>query len=437
MTPTGRLLLLLGLVTLAPLTATLVGEPPLWASLPTLAVLLVAVFDRVLGCAPRLEPSREVARVLSLGVATEVRLSVRNPSGRRLAFKVADTPPLGSRFEPDDAVLSAVAMPRKLCELRYSVVPQRRGRHGFGDIEISHSSLLGLWCVRQRYARPAEIQVFPNIEALRRFELLARVNNLSELGVRSVRMKGEGTEFERLRDYRPGDEPRQVDWKASRRFDKLIVREMGQERNQNIVLLIDMGRMMRQVSGGLTHFDYALDTAIILSHIAQGRGDNVGAVFFSDSVKRYVPLSRGRGAVDAIVHAGYDLEPELTATNYSRMFRHVSAHVNKRALLLLMTHLVPGEDSRLVRSYMSVLGRRHLPLCLFFCEPEIDEALSSVPTTAEQAFARAAAADLQLERKEGLAALRQAGVLATDALPGQISTVAIGSYLDIKARNLL
>jgi uncharacterized protein (DUF58 family) len=431
------MMLLLLLSTLAPAVATLGGEPPLWTALPAVAVLLTATVDRLWGCKPRLQPTRKVEPVLSLGVSTQVRLEVRNTSGRPVAFDIADTPPSGSRFEPADAVLSAVAQAHKICELQYSLTAQRRGHHEFGDLEIGHPSLLGLWYVRHRTALRDEVQVFPNIEALRRFELLARVNNLADLGVRSVRMKGEGTEFERLRDYRPGDEPRKVDWKATRRFDKLIVREMGQERNQNILLLIDMGRMMRQVSFGLTHFDYALDAAIILAHIAQGRGDNVGAVFFSDSIKRYVPLCRGRRAVDAIVHAGYDLEPEQTATSYSRMFRHVSAHVNKRALLLLMTHLVPGEDSRLVRSYMTVLSQRHLPLCLFFSEPEIDEALAGVPASTEQAFARAAAADLLLERREGLAALRQAGVLATDSIPGQMSAVAIGSYLDIKARNLL
>jgi uncharacterized protein (DUF58 family) len=430
-------MLLMLLATLVPALGTLVGEPPLWTALPTVAVLLVAVADRVRGCTPRLVVVRKVPKVLSLGVPAEVCLEVFNDSLGTVEFDIADTPPAASSYEPAQAAMSAVAHAHKRCELRYRVVPRRRGRHEFGDVEIGHRSVLGLWNVRHRARLRDEIQVFPNIEALRRFELLARVNNLSNIGVRSVRMKGEGTEFERLRDYRPGDEPRKVDWKATRRFDKLIVREMGQERNQNVLLLIEMGRMMRQLSLGLTHFDYALDTAIILAHIAQSRGDNVGAVFFSDSVQRFVPLSRGRGAVDAIVHAGYDLEPHPIATSYARMFRHVSAHVNKRSLLLLMTHLVPGEDSRLVRSYMKVLGRRHLPLCLFFTDPEIQKALSKVPANAEEAFARAAAADLLLERQEGLAALRQAGVLALDSVPGQMSALAIGSYLDIKARNLL
>ena len=328
-------------------------------------------------------------------------------------------------------------LPYKTALASYSFTPDRRGRHIFKGIQVLHKSRLGFWLVKRRFEINTEIHVYPNIEAIHRFELLARVNNLDEFGVRTVRMKGEGTEFERLREYRQGDEPRKVDWKATSHLGKLIVREMGPERNQNILIMIDMGRMMRQTTQGLSHFDYALNTAIILGHIAAVRGDNVGAVFFSDQVKRFVPLGRGRATVDAIVRAGYDLEPEPMATNYARVFSHIGTHVRKRSLLLLITHLVPGEDRRLISSYLKMLGRQHLPLCLFFREPALEEEASIVPSTLTEVFRRAGAADILLERNEGLMSLTHAGVMATDAAPGELSTVAIGKYLDIKARNLL
>jgi uncharacterized protein (DUF58 family) len=291
--------------------------------------------------------------------------------------------------------------------------------------------------VKRRFALLDEVDVYPNIEAIHRFELLARVNSLSEIGVRAIRMRGEGTEFERMREYRPGDEPRKVDWKVTARLGKLIVREMGEERNQSILLLLDTGRMMRQRTQGLSHFDYALNTAIILGYIAEKRGDNVGALFFSDTVQKYVPPGRGRSTIDAIVRAGYDLEPGLHATNFSRVFRYISTHVRKRTLLLLITHLVPGDDAALIKSYLGMLKRQHLPLCLFFREPELEEEVRQIPSSTSGVFHRAASADMLLTRMEGLAALRHAGVMATDALPGELSAVAVSQYLDIKARNLL
>ncbi len=437
MTPTSRLLFFVFAASLPVVMVPVSGLPTLIAVLPTLAVLVLAVADRLAGSNTPFEIRREVRRVLSVGTPNGVELVVRNLSRRTLTVEVADEPPAWGSSEPDGPVLSTLMTPFLTAHLKYDFTPERRGRFNFTGVQIRHVSRLAFWHVRRRFDLAEEVQIFPNIEALHRFELLARVNSLSEMGFRSVRMRGDGTEFERLREYRQGDEPKRVDWKATARLRKLIVREMGQERNQNVLFMIDMGRMMRQTTAGLSHFDYALNTAIILGHIAQQRGDNVGVVIFSDRVKRFVPLNRGRTAVDQIVRSGYDIEPEPVATNYSRAFRHVMTHVRKRSLLLLFTHLVPGEDRRLIRSFMQMLGRKHLPLCLFFREPELEREVLSVPVSTSDAFHRAAAADILLERHEGLYALRHAGVMAVDALPGEFSAAAVGHYLDIKARNLL
>ncbi len=436
MTVSSRFLVF-ALVGSLPVGLTLVNVPFVLTLVPTLVLLALALADRIAGGATPLDVTRRVGSVLSVGTGNPVVISVHNTTARPFLLQVADETPVDGSAEPLDARLNVRASAYKTTSVTYSFSPEKRGKYTFEGIWIQHASRLGFWTVKRRIACLSEINVYPNIEALHRFELLARVNNLNEIGVRTIRMKGEGTEFERLREYRQGDEPRKVDWKATARMGKLIVREMGQDRNQNLLLMIDMGRMMRQTTGGLSHFDYALNTAIILGHIAARRGDNVGAVLFSDTVKRFVALGRGRASVDAMVRACYDVEPEPVATNYSRMFRYVAANVRKRSLLVMMTHLVPGEDRLLIRSFLKMLGRQHLPLCLFFREPALEEQVNALPVTPEDAFRRAAAADILLERHEGLASLTHAGVMAVDTLPGELSNVAIGQYLDIKARNLL
>jgi len=436
MTPSLRAVLLLFVASAGAVAVSIHGVPMHLGAAPTVAVLVLLVADRLLGARTRLEVGRSVRQILSVGTGNSVVLSVRNPGSRAVSLELLDEPPADGAVVPGGPMRIRVPG-HKTASAEYEFTPGRRGRYSFDAVHVRHASQLGLWRVARRFEVRDEIQVYPNIEALRRFELLAQTNSLAELGIRATRMRGDGTEFERMREYRQGDEPRRVDWKTTARLGRLIVREMGQERNQNILFMIDMGRMMRQTTDGLSHFDYALNTAIILGHIAQKKGDNIGAVLFSDTVKRFVPLGRGRGAVDALVHAAYDVEPEPVATNYRRAFRHVMATVRRRSLLLMMTHLVPGEDQRLIRTYTQNLGRQHLPLCLFFKEPSLEEEVDRVPATMGDVFHRAAAADLMLERMEGLSRLRHGGVRALDALPGEYSATAVSQYLDIKARNLL
>jgi uncharacterized protein (DUF58 family) len=436
MNPSLALVLALGAAALGSVASAIWGVPYAIGLAPTAMVLVFAIADRALGTATRIEVERRVRAVLSVGTGNPVQLLVRNKGGRALKVEIADEPPVAGSSAPDRPLAARIPA-RATAKLEYLFTPAKRGRFSFDAVRVRHASLLGMWRVTRRLALVDAIQVYPNIEALRRFELLARRNALAELGIRATRMRGDGTEFERMREYRPGDEPRRVDWKTTARLGKLYVREMGQERNQNVLFLIDVGRMMQQTTDGLSHFDYALNTAIILGHIAQAKGDNVGALLFSDTVKKYVPLTRGRLAVDAIVRAAFDLEPESVATNYRRAFKYVMAHVRRRALLLVMTHLVPGEDQRLIRGYAAHLGRRHLPLCLFFREPSLAAAVEKVPATAAEAYHLAAAADILLDRQESLSILRHAGVMALDAAPGEYSAVAINQYLDIKARNLL
>ncbi len=436
MTPSNRFVGAVALASAA-VFGTLAGVRLELTLIPTLVVFAIGIVDRLTGTPTPLELTREVKPVMSVGVSHTIKIFIRNLSSRVLKVDVADEPPVQGKSEPAYAVRTARvgSFEKVICSYRFT--PNRRGRYGFGGIEVRHLSFLGLWTVVRRFEVLDEVDVYPNIEALHRFELLARVNNLNEIGVRAIRMKGEGTEFERMREYRPGDEPRKVDWKVTARLGKLIVREMGEERNQSILLLIDMGRMMRQKTRELSHFDYALNTAIILGYIAEKRGDNVGAVFFSDKVHKYVPPGRGRGTIDAIVRAGYNIEPGLAATNFSRVFRYITTYVRKRSLLLLMTHLIPGDDALLIQGYLGMLKRQHLPLCLFFQEPELEEEVGRIPGSLPETFYRAASADMLIARKEGLTSLRQAGVMAVDALPGELSAVAVSHYLDIKARNLL
>lgn len=435
MFPTRKLLWLVAASGIGPLLVPVLGIPSLLGWILPLGALAVVISDRILGTRFRLTAQRRVAKVLSVGAPNKVEIVLKNLNPFSLAVEIVDEAPLSGSV--DQSNINTRLAAGQQGKVAYFFTPTKRGRFEFACIKVQTLSRLGFWFVQRSFDVHDEVQVYPNIEAITQFELLAQTNSLSEMGYLNTKMKGDGHEFERMRDYRPGDEPRRVDWKTTARLNRLIVREMGQDRNQNVLFMIDMGRLMQQTTDGLSHFDYALNTAIILSHIAQKKGDNIGAVLFSDKVKKYVPLRKGRSAVDALILAAYDLEPEPVATNYSNAFKHVMENVNKRALLLLMTHMGKGEEQRLMRTYSAYLGRQHLPLCLFFKEPDLERLSQEVPKSAKEAFEVAAAADLMLDRIEGLSRLKHSKIFALDALPGQYSATAINNYLDIKARNLL
>lgn len=436
MTPTSKFIWLLVLFSL-PVGLTFFGIAYPLTLVPLALLIVIAIVDRLRGTKTPVKIERRVKPIISVGVSNRIRLSLQNSSSALLHVRVLDEPPPNGKTLPEDGVIDIQLPPHQTVETSYVFIPQKRGRYHFSAIRINHLSGWGFWSVHRRFPLDSEIHVYPNIEAMHRFEILARVNHLDEFGVRTIRMKGDGTEFERLREYRPGDEPRKVDWKSTARFGKLIVREMGRERNQNLIMMIDTGRMMRQKTAGLSHFDYALNTAIILGHVAARRGDNVGAILFSDRIRKYIALGRGRATVDGIVRSCYDMEPESVATNYSQLFQFVATKVRKRSLLILMTHFVPGEDHQLIRTFMGMLGRQHLPLCLFFREPSLEAQAETIPRTTRESFRRAAACELLIERYESLTHLHHSGIMAATAFPGELSAVAIGNYLDIKARNLL
>src|SRR5262249_1478096 len=150
-------------------------------------------------------------------------------------------------------------------------------------------------------------------------ELLARRNRAAESGLKLSRLRGRGSEFDRLREYRREDEFRHIDWKATARQQTLVSREYVVERNQNILIVIDAGRSMCNELEGITHLDRALNAAIVLSYVALRQGDNVGILAFSNQVERWVRPVRGTGGIQTIIRHTYDLAPRYEASDYRLM----------------------------------------------------------------------------------------------------------------------
>jgi uncharacterized protein (DUF58 family) len=267
--------------------------------------------------------------------------------------------------------------------------------------------------------------------------LLARANRLDMLGIRRVRLRGGAWEFESLRDYALGDDSRLIDWKATARRRKLIVRNQEAERNQTILLLLDCGRLMNAEVGGAAKLDHAVNTALLLAHVALTRGDRVGLCAFSHRVHTWVEPRARVAQMRLLTEALYNLQGDFTETNHGRCLRLLQARHRKRALLVVLTDFVDAETAGDMVAHLQRAARRHVVLFAALTDPFLSHAAAGPPVTVADGFRQAAATDLLHERREVLKRLRQMGAHVLDVEPAAVTPPLINRYLEITFRGLL
>jgi uncharacterized protein (DUF58 family) len=402
-------------------------RPAWWAA--GLALAAGALADALLALRlPVPACDRRVPAVLPLGAWTPVRLRLASRSRLAQRLRVFDGVPaaLEVRHQPQELALA----PGGWTELRYDVRPRQRGPAAFGGAQLLLASPLGLWWRFRTAGAGQELKVFPNFAPVKKYMALAAGHRLAQLGIHRRRRRGEGSEFHQLRDYRPGDSLRQVDWKATARMRRLIARDYQEERDQQVVCLLDCGRRMRSRDGHLSHFDHTLTAVLLLAYVALRQGDSVGLLTFSGP-PRWLAPHRSRGALDRLMAAVHDLEPGLRATDYLEGARLALARLKKRSLVVLVTNL-RDEDDETLGPALALLRRRHRVILASLREPDLDRAARAPVATFEQAL-RAGALDAYLaQRRRALARLAPGAGRALDVLPQDLPVALVNRYLEEK-----
>jgi uncharacterized protein (DUF58 family) len=399
-----------------------------WLTLAA-ALALVAALDLVSGLRlPVPAVARRLPASLALGVRIDVALRIANPSARRLRLEVHDHHP--ASFESEGLPRALSLAPLEWTELVYQARPVARGETGFGATELRLFSPLGLWQVTRHAGDPAVVRVYPNFRALAKYTLLATDNRLSQIGVLQVRRRGEGMEFHQLREYRQGDSQRAIDWKATSRTARLISREYEDEKDQRVLLVVDCGRRMASKDDDLSHFDHALNSALLLAHVAARQGDAVGMLTMG-GVHRYVEPRKSVAAVNAILNQAYDIEPTLAVPDYHEAARDVMRHVRRRALVIVLTNLRDEDDSTLLPA-LKLLRTRHLVVLASLREAILSRALSARVDSFDRAVTHAAAADYLAGRERSFRRLGAAGVTTLDVEPQNLPIALVNRYLELK-----
>ncbi len=412
--------------------------PDLWLLLAAANLTLAgaALLDLLVTPPPRrLRVERIAPDPLSVLREAAVVLMVRNDSGADLSVRVRDGVP--ESFHASTGELAGVTPAQGEARLDYAVRPGARGLYAWGPIHVRFRSLLGLWEKGLVAPGGGQSRVYPDVAVLHHYHVLARTNHLAALGIRRVRQRGSAREFESLRDYARGDDVRLMDWKATSRRARLIVRNTEAERNQTLLLLLDTGRLLNAEAEGASKLDHAIGTALVLAHVALSRGDRVGLCVFSSRVHAWVSprghLSHNRLLTETL----YDVKGDFTESDHGRALRLVAARHSKRALLVMLTDFVDAQTSADMVAHLRLAARRHLVLFAALKGPFLDRAARARPETSREGFRKSAALDLLRERQEVLEGLRRAGMHVMDVAPSGLTPPVINEYLRIALRGEL
>jgi uncharacterized protein (DUF58 family) len=380
--------------------------------------------------------AREMEDRFAMGAENKVTVKVTNNSRRRITFIVKDEyPPQMDLLNPREARITIP--PGRSRTWTYSLLPTARGNYQFGRTSVRFGGVLGLVWKQLTYDTARSVKVYPDIREARKNELYAHRNRRPEPGLRRLRIRGQGREFESLRDFVIGDEIRHISWASTARRGKLITRQYTIERSQNIVVLLDTGRLMTARIGRLSKLDHAINAALSIAYVAAAGGDNAGLLVFSRKVLSYLPPRRGHDQVNQIMEALYNVEPQMIEPSYKRAFNFFDANCHRRSLVIILTDLVDRDASAELLAHTSKLVPRHLPLIVTIGDTDLREMIHLHPAAPADVYRQSVAEEILRQREEALSRIRHAGGLALDVPAGRLSIELVNKYLDVKERGLL
>lgn len=397
-------------------------------------VAAIAALDLAWVWRAPIEATRTVPTVLSVGRANPVSVQLHNRLKRAVTAELNDD---GAQDVVANGLPTSLSMPAgSRATWRYTLTPTRRGAHTLGDLWCRVGSPLGLWKREIRLPASQKVHVYPDLQAVRVYEKLVREAR-DERFTRVARRRGGESEFERLREYTRDDDVRRIDWKATARRGVVIVREYQLERNQNVVFLLDLGRLMTAQSDGLSHLDHALNATLMLSHVSMRAGDHVGLAAFDDNLRTFIPPEGGPHVLKKIVRATYDLFPTLVEPDYRAVFGALKLRLRKRSLLVLFTQVLDASAQKQLVPLIRSLSPTHLPLCVIFRDESVEGLLKTPVESPTDLYTRGAAAGELLWREHLVEDMRKAGALVLNVHPRELTQQLIARYLDIKARQML
>ncbi len=406
-----------------------------WQALVVVEVGLVALMliDAVACVSPGLiDVQRELAESVTMGEDTTLTWIVANRARRGTRVTVTDA--LWPSLRADRRTVTATLNSGDRLRARAELKPSRRGRFPLGEVTVRVQGPLRMVSRQTTRVVPGGVRVMPAYPSRAEVQRRVRLPRVLEVGLRSIRVGGGGTEFDRLRDYRSGDEFRLIDWPATVRSQRPIVKQYRAERNQNIVLLLDNGRVMAGTVGGVPRVEHAMDAVLGVVQTATRMDDRVGMLTFDRQVRSILVPTNSKSQLGRAAEAMYQLEPDFSESAYQVAFSAATARFRRRSLFIVLTDLVEAVVEQALLPALPILTRRHLVVVAAVQDPAVKAwARGGVHTWPSEAYREAAAVAQLNQRARAVARLGAAGAVVVDAAPGRLAVELVDTYLELKA----
>lgn len=384
--------------------------------------------------ATQLRASRQLPPRFSHGETHPVELTLANESGSHVRVWVRDELP--------DALVALEPLPpvevpaRGWATCACPVRAVQRGAHDFGAVVVRVQHGLGLVLSQAALRVPDRIKVYPRFRGVDDYDLLAKIDQRDELVRRPRRVHGAGTDFESLRPYLPGEDLRNIDWKATARRAALISRQRQVERGQQVALMLDAGRLMAEEIGGCSKLDHAMNAAIMLSHVAQKRGDAMAVACFSNRIESFLPPVRGPVIVPRVLEALYAVESRPVESDYWQVVAEMMGKLTRRSLVIMLTEVLDAASSTGLINNLRRAASRHLVLCVVLLDPRLLAFANGAPANVPETYRQAAACDLLRRRRLALERMRAGGIMVLETEPARLSVQLVRRYLEIRQADL-
>ena len=379
--------------------------------------------------------SREVPGRLSNGDFNPVRLTVTNGYAFPCRLLLIDELPV--QFQKRDMYEVRRAAAGETITVEYAVHPVERGAYHFGVLNVYARSPLHLVARRYRLAQGQSVQVFPSFLQMRRYELLAVSDRLTEAGIKKIRRVGHPMEFDHIGDYVRGDDYRTLNWKATARRHRPMVNQFQDEKAQPVYAVINMGRVMKMPFNGLSLLDYAINASLVLLNIALLKQDRAGLVTFGKTVETFLPARNKRIAITPVMEALYNQQTGFAEPDYEALYSTLSRRVRQRSLLVVFTNFEGKSSLRYQLPYLQRLAKQHLVVVVFFRNTELEALAARRPESSEEIFINTVSAQLLLEKRQIVRELQLNGIQAVLTEPENATLNTLNKYLELKSRGLI
>ncbi len=378
---------------------------------------------------------RDTLDKLSNGDDNPVQIVLENQYLFPVRISVIDELPF--QFQVRDKEFKLNIDSGKSKTIEYDLRPVKRGEYSFGAVNVFVKSPIGFVQRRYRFSQDMMVPVYPSFMQMRKYELLAISNQLTDAGIKKIRRRGNNAEFEQIKEYVAGDDYRTINWKATARKNKLMINQYQDEKSQQVYSAIDMGRIMRMPFEGLSLLDYAINSSLVISNIAMLKQDKAGIITFSNRVQAILPADRRNAQLRKILELLYNQKTGYLESDYEHLYATIKTKINQRSLVLLYSNFESLSGLQRQIKYIRRLAKDHLLVVIFFENTELRSFIEKPARSTEEIYNKTIAEKLAYEKKLIVKELEKYGIQSILTAPQQLSVNTINKYLELKARGLI